>query len=85
MPGTAGLGLMNLLVGQMARFYGVPWRSCTMWTGSKMADLQAGYDSANAMWPVRLGGCNYIMHSAGFPEGSLGVSDPKMGAGRGTA
>lgn len=77
MLGTAEPGLMNLLVGQMARFYGVPWRSCTMWTGSKMADLQAGYDSANSMWPVLLGGCNYIMHSAGFLEGTLGVSYSK--------
>lgn len=77
MLGTAEPGLMNLLVGQMARFYDVPWRSCTMWTGSKMADLQAGYDSANAMWPVLLGGCNYIMHAAGFLEGSLGVSYAK--------
>lgn len=77
MLGTAEPGLMNLLVGQMARFYGLPWRSCTMWTGSKMADLQAGYDSANAMWPVLLGGCHYIMHAAGFLEGTLGVSYAK--------
>jgi len=42
-----------------------------------MADLQAGYDSANAMWPVLLGGCHYIMHAAGFLEGSLGVSYAK--------
>ncbi|WP_296746931.1 trimethylamine methyltransferase family protein [Mesorhizobium sp.] len=77
MLGTAEPGLMNLLVGQMARHYRVPWRSCTMWTGSKMADLQAGYDSANSMWPVMLGGCNFIVHSAGFVEGSLGVSYAK--------
>ncbi|MDX8496258.1 trimethylamine methyltransferase family protein [Mesorhizobium sp. VK22B] len=77
MLGTAEPGLMNLLVGQMARHYNVPWRSCTMWTGSKMADIQAGYDSANSMWPVMLGGCNFIMHSAGFVEGALGVSYSK--------
>lgn len=77
MMGTAEPGLMNLLVGQMARHYGVPWRSCTMWTGSKAADIQAGYDSANAMWPVMLGGCNFIVHSAGFVEGALGVSYAK--------
>lgn len=77
MMGTAEPGLMNLLVGQMARHYRLPWRSCTMWTGSKSADIQAGYDSANSMWPVLLGGCNYIMHSAGFLEGALGVSYAK--------
>lgn len=77
MLGTAEPGLMNLLVGQMARHYNIPWRSCTMWTGSKMADLQAGYDSANAMWPVMLGGCNFIVHAAGFVEGALGVSYAK--------
>ena len=77
MLGTAEPGLMNLVVGQMARFYGLPWRSCTMWSGSKSADLQAGYDSANAMWPVLLGGCNFIVHSAGIMEGTLGVSYAK--------
>ncbi|NRB03590.1 MAG: trimethylamine methyltransferase family protein [Rhodobacteraceae bacterium] len=77
MMGSPEPGLMNLLVGQMARFYGVPWRSCTMWSGSKAADLQAGFDSANTMWPVLLGGCNFVVHSAGFVEGALGVSYSK--------
>lgn len=77
MMGSAEPGLMNLLVGQMARHYGLPWRSCTMWTGSKSPDLQAGYDSANSMWPVLLGGCNFIVHAAGFLEGALGVSYAK--------
>lgn len=77
MMGSPEPGLMNLLVGQMARYYGVPWRSCTMWTGSKSPDLQAGFDSANSMWPVLLGGCNFIVHSAGFLEGALGVSYSK--------
>jgi trimethylamine--corrinoid protein Co-methyltransferase len=77
MMGSPEPGLMNLLVGQMARHYGVPWRSCTMWSGAKAADLQAGFDSANTMWPVLLGGCNYVVHSAGFVEGALGVSYAK--------
>ncbi|MDA5095543.1 trimethylamine methyltransferase family protein [Aliiroseovarius sp. KMU-50] len=77
MMGSPEPGLMNLLVGQMARFYQVPWRSCTMWTGSKSPDLQAGFDSANTMWPVLLGGCNYIVHACGFLEGALGVSYSK--------
>lgn len=77
MLGTAEPGLMNLIVGQMARYYNLPWRSCTMWTGSKMADLQAGYDSANSMWSVLLGGCHYVVHAAGFVEGTLGVSYAK--------
>ncbi|MEM1341939.1 MAG: trimethylamine methyltransferase family protein, partial [Pseudomonadota bacterium] len=77
MLGSPEPGLMNLMVGQMARFYGVPWRSCTMWTGGKAADLQAGFDSANTMWSVLLGGCNFIVHSAGFVEGALAVSYAK--------
>lgn len=77
MMGSPEPGLMNLLVGQMARHYGVPWRSCTMWSGSKSPDLQAGFDSANTMWPVLLGGCNYVVHSAGMVEGALGVSYAK--------
>lgn len=77
MMGSPEPGLMNLLVGQMARFYGVPWRTCTMWTGSKTPDMQAAFDTANTMWPVLLGGANYIVHSAGFLEGALGVSYSK--------
>lgn len=77
MMGSPEPGLMNLLVGQMARFYQVPWRTCTMWTGSKAPDMQAAYDTANSMWPVLLGGANYIVHSAGFLEGALGVSYAK--------
>ncbi len=77
MMGSPEPGLMNLLVGQMARHYGVPWRSCSMWTGSKSPDMQAGFDSANTMWPVLLGGCNFIVHAAGFLEGALGVSYSK--------
>lgn len=77
MMGSPEPGLMNLLVGQMARHYGIPWRSCTMWTGAKAPDMQAGFDSANSMWPVLLGGCNFIVHAAGFLEGALGVSYSK--------
>lgn len=77
MMGSPEPGLMNLLVGQMARHYNLPWRSCTMWTGSKSADLQAGFDSANSMWPVLLGGCNFIVHAAGFLEGALAVGYSK--------
>ncbi len=77
MMGSPEPGLMNLLVGQMARHYKLPWRSCTMWTGSKSPDMQAAFDTANTMWPVLLGGCNFIVHSAGFLEGALGVSYAK--------
>jgi trimethylamine--corrinoid protein Co-methyltransferase len=77
MMGSPEPGLMNLLVGQMARYYQVPWRTCTMWTGSKSPDMQAAFDTANTMWPVLLGGSNYIVHSAGFLEGALGVSYSK--------
>ncbi len=77
MMGSPEPGLMNLLVGQMARFYRVPWRTCTMWTGAKSPDMQAAFDTANTMWPVLLGGANYIVHSAGFLEGALGVSYSK--------
>ncbi|EEE36010.1 trimethylamine methyltransferase family protein [Rhodobacteraceae bacterium KLH11] len=77
MMGSPEPGLMNLLVGQMARFYGVPWRTCTMWTGSKSPDMQAAFDTANTMWPVLLAGANYIVHCAGFLEGALGVSYSK--------
>ncbi len=45
MAGTSELALMNLMIGQLARRYDVPWRSSGMLTGSKICDAQAAYES----------------------------------------
>lgn len=71
MAGTGELGLMNLMIGQMARRYRLPWRSSGLLTGSKLCDAQAGYEAAFNMLPIMLAGANYVMHCAGWSEAGL--------------
>ena len=78
MAGTGELGLMNLMIGQLARRYRLPWRSSGMLTGSKLTDAQAGYESAFNMFPIMLAGANYVMHCAGWTEAGLTASFAKF-------
>ena len=78
MAGTGELGLMNLMIGQLARRYRLPWRSSGMLTGSKITDAQAGYESAFNMFPIMLAGANYVMHCAGWTEAGLTASYAKF-------
>jgi trimethylamine--corrinoid protein Co-methyltransferase len=78
MAGTGELGLMNLMIGQLARRYKLPWRSSGMLTGAKVTDAQAGYESAFNMFPIMLAGANYVMHCAGWTEAGLTASYAKF-------
>lgn len=71
MAGTSELALMNLMIGQLARKYGVPWRSSGMLTGSKIVDAQSGYESAFNMLPILMAGAHLVMHTAGWTEAGL--------------
>jgi trimethylamine--corrinoid protein Co-methyltransferase len=63
MAGTPEISLMNMMIGQMARFYGVPWRTSNTLGGAKTFDAQAGYESATTLMSVMMSGANYIWHS----------------------
>ncbi|WP_407925496.1 trimethylamine methyltransferase family protein [Geminicoccus flavidas] len=78
MAGTSELALMNLMIGQLARKYGVPFRSSGMLTGSKVTDAQAGYESAFNMFPIMLAGAHLVMHTAGWTEAGLCASLAKF-------
>jgi trimethylamine--corrinoid protein Co-methyltransferase len=78
MAGTGELALMNLMIGQLARRYRLPWRSSGMLTGSKITDAQAAYESAFNMFPIMLAGANYVMHCAGWTEAGLTASFAKF-------
>ena len=69
--GTAENNLAMYAGGQMARRYGLPYRSGGNFTGSRIPDAQAGYESASTMWPTVQAGTNFILHSAGWLEGGL--------------
>jgi trimethylamine---corrinoid protein Co-methyltransferase len=78
MAGTSELGLMNLMIGQLARKYRLPWRSSGMLTGSKTTDAQAAYESAFNMFPILLAGADIVMHCAGWTEAGLTASYAKF-------
>ena len=78
MAGTPEISLMNFMIGQMARHYGVPWRTSNTLGGAKTFDAQAGYESATTLMAVSLAGANYIWHSAGWNEAGLHCSMAKF-------
>jgi len=76
--GSPEVALMMYVFGQMARYYGVPWRTNGAKSGSKGDDLYAGYDSILKVYPAILGGCNLLTHCGGTIEGSLCISMAKV-------
>jgi len=63
--------------GQMARFVGLPWRSSNA-TGSNIPDAQGAYESQMSLWGAFLGGCNFMLHAAGWLESGLSASYEKF-------
>ena len=78
MAGTPEISLMNFMIGQLARFYDIPWRSSNTLGGSKTFDAQSGYESATTMMSVLLSGANYMWHSAGWNEAGMHCSMAKF-------
>ena len=78
MAGTPEISLMNFMIGQMARFYGVPWRTSNTLGGAKTFDAQSGYESATTLSAVVHAGANYIWHSAGWNEAGMHCSVAKF-------
>jgi trimethylamine--corrinoid protein Co-methyltransferase len=63
--------------GQLARHIRVPWR-CSSATAGNAPDAQAAYESQMSLWGALLGGCNFILHAAGWLEGGLTASFEKF-------
>ena len=78
MAGTPEISLMNFMIGQMARFYDVPWRTSNTLGGAKTFDAQAGYESASTLMAVMMSGANYLWHSAGWNEAGMHCSMAKF-------
>ena len=78
MAGTPEISLMNMMIGQMARFYDVPWRTSNTLGGAKTFDAQAGYESAATLMAVLVSGANYLWHSAGWNEAGMHCSMAKF-------
>jgi trimethylamine---corrinoid protein Co-methyltransferase len=63
--------------GQLARFIGLPWRSSNA-TAANVPDAQAAYESQMSLWGALMGGCNFILHAAGWMESGLATSYEKF-------
>jgi trimethylamine--corrinoid protein Co-methyltransferase len=76
--GTPESGIGLLCTGQIARHFGLPFRSGGGLNSSQTADAQAGYESLMTMMPTFLAGANWVMHTAGWLEGGLVASYEKF-------
>lgn len=63
--------------GQLARRYGLPFRSSNT-TAANTVDAQAAYESAMSLWGAVMGGANIVNHGAGWLEGGLTASFEKL-------
>lgn len=75
--GTPEYSRAALAGGQLARRYGIPYRSSSA-TASNAPDAQAAYESQMSLWAAVMGGSNFIMHGAGWLEGGLTASFEKF-------
>ncbi len=69
--GTPESAIGLLCTGQLARHFGLPWRSGGGFTSSQSVDAQAAYEASMTMIPTFLAGTNYVMHAAGWLESGL--------------
>lgn len=67
----------NIISGQLARRYGIPYRTSNT-NASNAVDLQAAYETGMATWGAVMGGGNMIYHAAGWLEGGLTASFEKL-------
>jgi trimethylamine--corrinoid protein Co-methyltransferase len=76
--GTPEPALVLYAMAALARRLGVPFRSGGSLCGSKIADAQAAFESANTLLPTCLGGVNFVLHVAGWLEGGLSMGYEKF-------
>jgi len=75
--GTPEYAKAALAGGQLARRYGLPYRSSNA-NASNAADAQAAYESEMSLWAAVMGHANWVLHGAGWLEGGLVASFEKM-------
>jgi trimethylamine---corrinoid protein Co-methyltransferase len=75
--GTPENAKANVIAGQLARRYRLPYRTSNA-NASNAVDLQAAYETAMATWGAVMGGGNLVYHAAGWLEGGLTASYEKL-------
>ncbi len=69
--GTPESAMGLLCTGQIARHFGLPFRTGGGLNSSQTVDAQSAYESLMTMLPTFLAGTNLVMHAAGWLEGGL--------------
>ncbi len=77
MAGTPEICHINMLMGQLARYYKLPMRCSGMCTSAKVFDAQAGFEAARNMYGVLMSGANFVLSTAGYMEGAMAQSYAK--------
>ncbi|MEC7495877.1 MAG: trimethylamine methyltransferase family protein [Pseudomonadota bacterium] len=75
--GTPENTLANIAGGQLARRYGLPYRTSAC-SASNAVDAQAVWETQMALWGAVTGHGNLIYHSAGWGEGGLVADFEKL-------
>ena len=75
--GTPEYMKSTIIGGQLARRYGVPFRTSNT-CAANTVDAQAAYESVFSLWGLTMGGGNFIKHGAGWMEGGLVASFEKF-------
>ncbi len=75
--GTPEYARAALAGGQLARRYGIPYRSSNA-TAANTVDAQAAYEAQTSMWAAVMGHASLVMHGAGWLEGGLLASFEKV-------
>jgi trimethylamine--corrinoid protein Co-methyltransferase len=75
--GTPEYSRAALVGGQLARRYGLPYRSSNA-NASNVVDAQAAYESEMSLWGAVMGHANLVKHAAGWLEGGLCASFEKV-------
>jgi len=75
--GTPENAKANVASGQLARRYGLPYRTSNA-SASNAADAQGAYETEMSLWGAILGHGNLIYHAAGWQEGGLTASFEKL-------
>lgn len=74
--GTPEYMKAQIVGGQLARRYGIPYRTSNV-CAANTVDAQAAYESVFSLWGAIHGGGNFLLHGAGWLEGGLRCSYEK--------
>lgn len=75
--GTPENAQANIASGQLARRYGLPYRTSNA-NAANAVDAQAAYETQMSLWAAVMGQGNLIYHAAGWLEGGLTASFEKL-------